>query len=294
MKLVILLLISISTFILVSSVSLAESEMLSDGVYLLQGSGFIVTEDSIDDSELDFQLLTEDSVGGRMTIVLEDGLISVADDDYIASDGWTGTIMREGRFLRLSGNAENIDGNEINLRLFGRLVEDSQEGSVYALTGRLTKNDESIKIAYTAKIIGISNLQKNTQEETKEEKKIVQINILSGASNQGNINYYSLDTVEITPGVTIIWKNDDSVSHRIMSGVASFSHGKPFKPDGKIDSGDIAPGETFETTINELGIIRFFDTKYSWMDGVIVSLSAEKSTSLKSTETGLDIEKKYQ
>jgi hypothetical protein len=117
---------------------------------------------------------------------------------------------------------------------------------------------------------------------------------LAGASQRENIKYYSLNTVEITPGTTIIWKNDDIVPHTIMSGVASFSHGKPFKPDGKINSGSIAPGQTFNATINEVGITRFFDSTYSWMDGVIISLPDSATKSLKTTETALEKAKKYQ
>ena len=78
-----------------------------------------------------------------------------------------------------------------------------------------------------------------------------------------------------------------------MSGVASFSHGKPFKPDGKMDSGDIAPGQTFSVTIKEIGITRFFDTTYSWMDGVIISLPESSSKSLKTTETALEKTQKH-
>ncbi|HSD04629.1 MAG TPA: hypothetical protein VLB45_02630 [Nitrosopumilaceae archaeon] len=280
MKLIALLLISITGIVLASSVQQANSELLPNGIYLLQGNGFIITEKIIEDSELDFQFSTGSKTSSRIKITIEDGVTSISNDEYLLSDGWTGTILREGRFLTLAGNAENLDGDEISLRLTGRLVENSEEGSIYTLTGRLTKDDEVMKVVYNVKIVG-TNVVLPTEEPEKETKTI-RINILAGASNPGNINYYSIDTVEIAPGTTIIWKNEDSVSHRIMSGVASFSPGKPFKPDGKIDSGDIAPGQTFSVTIDNLGITRFFDTTYYWMDGVIISLPETKSFSTKS------------
>lgn len=294
MKLLILLLILITGIMLVGSLQQADAKLLPDGVYLLQGNGFVITQDSIEDSELNFQFLSDKIVNGRMKINLADGVASISNDDYITSNGWTGTALRDGRFLLLSGNAENTNGDKISMNLLGRLVDDSKDGSVYSFTGKITKNDETMKIVYTGKIIGSKNVVKETTTEEKpKQEKTIQINILSGSSNQGNINYYSLDTVTITPGTIIVWKNDDSIPHTIMSGIASFSHGKPFTPDGKIDSGDIAPGQTFKATINDLGITRFFDSKYSWMDGVIISLPDTKSTSLKTKDSSLDIRNKY-
>ena len=291
MKFPILLLILVMGILFVSSSQQADAKLLPDGVYLLQGNGFVITKDSINDSELDLQFSTNRLVNDKMKLNLEDGIVSISNDDYVASNIWTGTTLHDNRFLRLSGNVENSNGEEISTNLFGRLIEDSNDGSVYSFSGKLKINNESIKAIYIVKISSIKNIEKEkpTQEQT------VQINILAGSSDAGNIKYYSLDTITITPGTTIIWENDDSVPHTIQSGIASFSPGKPFKPDDKINSGDIAPGQTFKVTINELGITRFFDSKYSWMDGMIICLPETKSTSLgKNTETALDARNKYQ
>jgi plastocyanin len=293
MKLGIILLIAISGVLLASSLQQANSELLSNGKYILQGSGFVATEESIDDSALDLQFSTGKLANSRMKVTLEDGLISFLNDDYIASGGWAGTVLGNGRFISLSGDAENANGDKISLSILARLVQNSKDASVYSVTGKIIKDGESTKLIYSTKVSGSSSIKVTpTQQETPKEK-TVQINILEGSSKPDNIRYYSLPTVQITPGTTIIWKNDDTTSHRIMSGVASFSHGKPFKPDGKMDSGDIAPGQTFSVTIKEIGITRFFDTTYSWMDGVIVSFPESSSKSLKTTETALEKTLKY-
>ncbi|HLA22043.1 MAG TPA: hypothetical protein VJZ17_01200 [Nitrosopumilaceae archaeon] len=294
MKLGIILLITISGVLLASSLQQANSELLSNGKYILQGNGLTVTEESIDDSALDLQFSTGKFANTRMKVTLEDGLISFLNDDYVASSSWAGTVLSNGRFISLSGDAENANGDKISLSLLARLVQNSKDASVYTVTGKITKDGEPTKLIYSVKVTGSSIVSEKTptQQETPKEK-TVQISILAGASKPGNIKYYSLPTVQITPGTTIIWENDDIVSHRIMSGVASFSHGKPFKPDGKIDSGDIAPGQTFTVTITELGITRFFDTTYSWMDGVIISLPESGTKSLKTTETALEKAQKY-
>ena len=292
MKFLVFLFILITGIILINSSQQADAKLLPNGIYLLQGNGFVITKDSIDDSKLDLQFSTNKLVNNKIKLNIKDGIISISNNDYIASDGWAGTVLSDGKFLRFSGNMENSNGDKTLTTLFGRLVEDSVDGIVYSFTGRLKVNDESMKLVYIAKIVGSPVV--HIEEEKPTQEKIIQINILSGSSDPGNIKYYSLDTITITPGTTIVWKNEDSVSHSILSGIASFSPGKPFKPDNKINSGDIVPGQTFNATIRDTGITRFFDSKYSWMDGVIITIPEEKSTSLgKNTETALDIKNKY-
>jgi len=295
MKIPILLLISVIMGILFISLQQADAKILPNGVYLLQGNGFVVTEDSIEDSETDFDFLTGKLTNGRMKVTLQDGVTSISNDDYLASNGPTGTVLSDGRFIILSSNSENSNGDKITTNLFGRFIDDSKDGSVYSFTGKITKNNEIMKVVYIAKIVGTTiTAEKPKPEEIPTQPKTIQINILTGSSNPGSIKYYSVSTVTVNPGTTIIWKNDDSVPHSIMSGIASFSHGKPFTTDGKIDSGEIAPGQTFQVTINDFGITRFFDSQYSWMDGVIVSQPTEKSKTLgKTTETAVDKKLKY-
>jgi plastocyanin len=97
-----------------------------------------------------------------------------------------------------------------------------------------------------------------------------------GAASQSNQNYYneyfSPATIQIGPGTAIIWENNDNVAHEIWSGVSTQRIDNPFTPDGKIQSGPIAPGQSFEAMINDTGIVRFYDPSYTWMNGVIISI----------------------
>jgi plastocyanin len=115
----------------------------------------------------------------------------------------------------------------------------------------------------------------------------VQISIALGSSlqqgsavqqqfNQYN-TYYVPETIQIAPGTPIIWVNNDSIEHTILSGVSTQKIGNPFTPDGKINSGPIAPGQTFTAIINDTGIIRFYDPQYTWMNGVIISMNPTPS-----------------
>src|SRR4029077_16002479 len=92
-------------------------------------------------------------------------------------------------------------------------------------------------------------------------------------------------SVQITPGSTVVWTNNDNVAHRILSGFLSTTtqgqrgsantspNAPSFYADGKIDSGNIAPGQSFQITITGTGTTTFYDPSYTWINGVIVSAS---------------------
>ena len=127
--------------------------------------------------------------------------------------------------------------------------------------------------------------------QTSTQSKPIQISIQPGSyqpqgsasqQNQLYTNHYYLPTdLKITPGTTIIWTNNDTVSHRVLSGTSTQKQNNPFTPDGKIDSGVLVPGQTFQFTINGVGIIRFYDPSYTWMNGVIVSIPASSSQTIE-------------
>ena len=126
--------------------------------------------------------------------------------------------------------------------------------------------------------------------QTSTQSKPIQISIQPGSyqpqgsasqQNQFYTNHYYLPSdLQIIPGTTIIWTNNDTVSHRVLSGMSTQKIGNPFTPDGKINSGPLAPGQTFQYTVNAVGIIRFYDPSYTWMSGVIVSIPTSSSQTI--------------
>ena len=292
MKFAILVLIAISGVLVVSLLPQANSQLASNNKYLLTANGFAVTEKAIQDSELNLQLSTGNLGGGTTKIAMEEGAITVAGNDYLTSGGWKATLVFGGRFFTLSGDAQNLQGDKISTNLVGRLVQQSQDGSVYLVTGKLTKGTESLKVVYSAKLEVATTAPQKTLETTSKEK-IVKVSILPDSSKiQGQAKqqqygdqynrYYDPPNIKITSGTTIIWTNNDSIPHRVVSGVSTQKVGKPFEPDGKFDSGDLQPGQAFKVTISQTGIIRFGDPTYNWMEGLIISYS-EKG--LESTQT---------
>ncbi|HEV2192839.1 MAG TPA: plastocyanin/azurin family copper-binding protein [Nitrosopumilaceae archaeon] len=297
MKLGLILLISITGILLTISLPHAYSQLVSDNKYLLQATGFVVGTQTIQSSEIDLQFSTGSLNNGNTPITLENGLVSISGNNYLNSGTWTSTLLRNGQFIVVTGDAQNSIGNTIHVNIFGRLVQTSQEGSVYHFTGKITGTTEPFQVAYSAKITSTVSSTSPTQTPTpptqtstsQNQGNTVQVSIVSGSSNPLNQNYFSPSSIQITPGTTIVWTNNDSVPHQIESGVIATSKinvKASFSPDGQITSPVLAPGQTFQYTVNNVGTITFYDPSYLWMSGVITSKS-EVTTQVKTTQISI-------
>jgi len=297
MKLGLILLISITGILLSISLPHAYSQLVSDNKYLLQATGFLAGTQTIQNSEIDLQFSTGSSSNGNTPITLENALISISGNNYLNSGIWTSTLLRDGMFLVVAGDAQNSNGDTIHLNLFGRLVGNNQDGSVYYFTGKITSTTESLKVIYGAKITSttVSNItppptqtpptQTPPTQTPPTQVKTAQISILLGASNFKTGQFLSPSSVQVIPGSAVVWTNNDSVPHRILSGYLSTtttgqggaatqqSHTPSYQSDGKIDSGVIVPGQTFQLTISGTGTTIFYDPTYTWINGVISSNS---------------------
>ena len=261
-----------------TSFSESNAQLVANEAYLVEGSGFAVTEKSIKISEIDLLMSIGEQVGSSSKLVVEDGFVTINDLDFEATN-ISGNLLRDGRFIRLIGTAENSIGNEVSISFFGRLVENSIEGSIYTFTGRLTQGSESNKIIYTTKIstlTGTPTTPSTTTTKPTQENEII-IHILKGSSNPREFSYiqqegvssqrfYSIDRASIVPGKTLTFINDDTVSHSVSSGKRDTeSRAGIYTADGRITSGDIQPGKSWSVTINEIGFYALFDEDYPWM-----------------------------
>ena len=299
----------------------AIAEIGPNNVFILEGSGFAVTDDSIKTTEINLAMSTGDKTGSRTNILIEDGFVTLNEDDFIVTD-LTGTALRDDRFIRISGTIEDSFGDEASFRVFGRLIQNSDEGSVYGFTGRLTFEGEEHKIIYTTKLSKLTSTSLTQQTSIEETGGGILIHILPGSSNQaiasdyieiGEINrqiqaitgdssirarYFFPDRISIEPGTTVTFVNDDSASHRIVSGIGLGQHssvlsgkvvicetpqedlpegfsyagsGCDFTFDGRIDSGSIEPGDSWTGTLDDMGFYRIIDPDHPWMNMVIYS-----------------------
>ena len=285
-----------------TSFSDSNAQLVANQPYLVEGSGFAVTDKSIKISQIDFLISTRSQVGSSTKIVVEDGFVTIDEIDFVVTE-LTGTMLRDGHFIRLAGTAENTIGSEVSISIFGRLIENSDEGSIYSFSGRLIQGTESHKIIYTTKIstlggtLPTSPSKTPTSSEQTQTSEII-IHISKGAADPASFNYiaqdyiqqksfYSTDRISTIPGTTLTFINDDIVSHSISSGKrdTSSSGGSPNIADGKIASGDILPGKKWSVTINEIGFISLFDVDYPWMTMDVVVFPDVDSDIIKRSAT---------
>ena len=269
----------------------AFAEVSENSAYLLEGSGFAVTEELIRLSEIDIGLSSHQQSGSSIDFRIEDGFITLDNEDFVISE-LDGKFLREGRYIRINGNIESIGGFDTTISFFGRLVEESKDAAIYGFTGRITTSDDTYKIIYTAKLSQLTKILGDTTETSLEEE-ILTIRILPDSSTQGvassyiesgetrdprlgsdplRLSYFSQDRITIEPGTTIIFVNDDDVSHSILSGKENYNdRHNPFTPDGRISTAEILPGESINITFDEMGFYRLYDPAYPWMKIVTYS-----------------------
>lgn len=313
--------------IMVSGINFEEAhaDVVENQFYLIEGTGFAITDEEIKTTEIDFLMATDVKVGNRANTLVEDGFVTLDSSDFIVTDV-TGDLLRDGRFLRLGGTAENSLGNQVTLSLFGRLIEDSGQGSVYSFTGRINEGSFSNKIIYTSKISLLSeSLSTSTitpppsiittptpAEVMEDEKKELTILIVPGSSRQDfgldyitsgevraefseiqgtdptRVRYLIPNRATITPGTILTFENHDEISHNIVSAkrdTNSRGLGQRVIPDGLIDTGYILPGEKASITIDRVGFIFLIDIDYQWMRMDITSFPAESATELIKSST---------
>jgi plastocyanin len=69
--------------------------------------------------------------------------------------------------------------------------------------------------------------------------------------------------IEITAGTTVAWTNNDAVEHTVTAIDRSF------------DSGNMAPGATWQYTFTKPGTYQFFCVVHPFMKGVVVVTGAK-------------------
>ena len=279
----------------------AFAEISENQAFLLEGSGFAVTEEIIRISEIDLGLSSQDQRGSTINFLTEDGFITLDGEEFVVSN-LEGKFLREGKYIRINGNIESSSGFDTSISFFGRLVSESKDASVYGFTGRITTSDNTYKIIYTTKLSSLIKI--DTVSETTTESDDSTLYILRGSSTQGivedqtvqggrelvsdaaskqnpndalRLRYFSLDRISVEPGSTITIVNDDVVSHSILSGKENSDRYIQYTADGRISTGEILPGESTTITFDDSGFYRLYDPDYEWMGIVAYVFPASDS-----------------
>jgi plastocyanin len=269
----IIILLTLSTGLLFNN---SFATIPPNNAFTLEGSGFAVTEETIKISKIDLVLSTEKQIGSIIKSSIKDAFITLDDENFLASELNT-TILREGKYIRIDGIIENETGNEASIKLFGRLIEESKNASIYGFSGKIITDDQEYKIIYNAKLSKLVKINVTPTNSKNIEEKLT-IHILKGSSTQGadsyiglpfdtaKFRYFSQDRISIEPGMKLIFVNDDVVSHNILSGKENYyDRYNQFTADGRISTDEILPGKSTSVKLDERGFYRLYDPDYQWM-----------------------------
>lgn len=252
------------------------AEISENQAFLLEGSGFAVTEEVIRISEVDLGLSSQDQRGSTTDFLTEDGFITLDDEEFIVSN-LKGKFLREGKYVRLNGEIESSSGFDTSISLFGRLVDESKDASVYGFTGRITTSDDTYKVIYTTKLSSLSKINITTTESKTSDDSTIHIllyssvqktadNLTPGVNSATHLRFFSQDRISVEPGASITIVNDDVASHSILSGRSNSDRYVQYTADGRISTGEILPGESVTIAFNDPGFYRLYDPDYQWME----------------------------
>ena len=163
--------------------------------YVLDGGGYAFDDKTIENSFIELSFLPAEQVGSKIKMKINDGTIIFEGKDFLFKQ-FDADILREGRFLRLIGFAEDNQGEQISLRFFGKLLGKSTDEFVYELRGKLERSGEEFDLYYITRsglevapqLIQTQELSelpetKQITEEPKDEEKINMI-ILGNVSTE--------------------------------------------------------------------------------------------------------------
>ncbi|MCL6547278.1 MAG: cupredoxin domain-containing protein [Alicyclobacillus sp.] len=89
--------------------------------------------------------------------------------------------------------------------------------------------------------------------------------------HMGNFAFQPV-TLHVTAGTTVVWDNDDTMPHAVTSGAnRSF--------DGRFNSGDLEPGQTFSYTFKKPGVYPYYCIYHPTMNGTVLVTAASLTAS---------------
>lgn len=260
----------------------AEAQIVGNKALTLSGNGFAVSSNTISDStaEITFSISQTKS---KTSFALQDGVIMVDQIDLNIFD-FTGSVLQNGKLFKFNGKALDPQGKQYTIAAVGKLIDKTATESIYTLSGTLTDSaKKTTKLVYTGKVSEFV-----VKPVDKTPKSDVTVKILKGASSPETATYktqtagfkfsfVSEDRITIAPGGTITFVNEDIASHSLKSGTANYnSHKKSFTPDGKMASGDIAPGKSWSVTFEQQGFFRLYDENNQYIDITIFVFDTSK------------------
>jgi plastocyanin len=156
----------------------------------------------------------------------------------VVNSGWqSGTTIS----VMLDGEGSAHDASDIHVMVFPHLTTQKEQ---------LQQQGSSLP------------QEPQTQPQQEVQQQNPEVSIVLGSSSL-TTDAYEPNPVQISVGDTITWTNDNRVTHTATSG-------ENVTPDGRFNSGIMAPAATFEHTFTEAGEYPYFCLLHPKMVGTVI------------------------
>jgi plastocyanin len=106
---------------------------------------------------------------------------------------------------------------------------------------------------------GVMLAQLGIQTNAQESSSTKDVEIVKGASDQNNEQFFVPAEIQVSTGGTVKWTNNDISIHTATAGTPGQG------PSQQFDSGLISPKGTYENIFTESGSIDYYCTLHPWM-----------------------------
>ena len=113
-------------------------------------------------------------------------------------------------------------------------------------------------IIMTSLILTIGILSNPTVVAFSQES----VSITPGAPDEGNLEPFAPNAINVSPGSTVSWTNDDTTEHTVTANEEGSSAAPPL-----FDSGPIPPGMAWDNTFDSPGTFGYHCSIHPWMTG---------------------------
>lgn len=131
--------------------------------YLLVGTGYGISQNVVHDTTIQLALKIPDG----QEVILQSGQVLLGDGSHSIKN-LDLSFLRNGKLFRINA----VSNDDLTVKGMGRLVTSNEDGSIYQITARATKENTSQKIILLATLMQDKTIQaQTTQAETEPEQK---------------------------------------------------------------------------------------------------------------------------
>jgi len=138
---------------LIVPIQYVESVFDSDN-YTLEGTGFLISEKTVETSKISMDFIINDSVSGK-TFQFQKGNLMFSGNEFKILDNFKARLLKDGNLFRFNGATDNGD----IFVIFGKIVGESKNGLVYSVRGVVSDSEEKKSIVYSIKITNVSKFE---------------------------------------------------------------------------------------------------------------------------------------